>query len=349
MLDLSHWYKKNLHVPFDLSGFRGVERGLVDLHRKLGAVSYVEMGGFYDLAPGDPAVRTRSATEDGVFRTEIVTPEGTLTEERVFNPQSYSYGIRRHLVGGVEDFPAVRRYMESLECTPRWERKRAWEEALGDLAFPYVQLPYSGLGYLISRNLGVEKTVYAAYDSPDEFRLLVDAVNSCNLRILDRIIDGPFDVLFLSDNLDSNVQSEGLFNAWSRDYYAEVARRLHGRGKKLAVHVDGEMRGALSWLARCGVDCIDAATPAPMFSLTPAQARREAGPDLILSGGIPATVFGAAGTDGAFTDAVRRWLDTRLDSPRLILAAGDQVPPDAPWSRIEMLPELIERYGRYGA
>lgn len=347
MLDLSHWYKKNRNVPFDLSGLKGVETGLVDLHRKLGAVSYVEMGGFYDLSSRDPEVKAQSWTEDGVFHTEIVTPEGTLAEERVFNPRSYSYGIRRHLVGGVEDFPAVRRYMESLECTPRWERKRAWEEALGELAFPYVQLPYSGLGYLISRNLGVEKTVYAAADRPEEFRLLVDAVNSCNLRILDRIIDGPFDVLIVSDNFDSNVQTRGLFDAWSRDYYAEVARRLHAKGRKFAVHVDGEMRGALSWMARCGVDCIDAATPAPMFSLTPAQAREEAGPQMILSGGIPATVFGATGTDAAFTDAVRRWLDTRLASPRLILAAGDQVPPDAPWERIAMLPQLIERYGRY--
>ena len=70
--------------------------------------------------------------------------------------------------------------------------------------------------------------------------------------------------------------------------------------------------------------------------------RAAAGPDLILSGGIPATVFGRTGSDAIFVECVRRWLDTRLDSPRLIMAAGDQVPPDAPWHRIAMLPEWLQ-------
>ena len=107
------------------------------------------------------------------------------------------------------------------------------------------------------------------------------------------------------------------------------------------------MRGALKWFAECGADCIDAATPAPMFSLTPEEARREAGSDIILSGGLPATIFGMHGSDDAFVDSVRRWLDLRYLSPRLLLAAGDQVPIDAPQSRIKMLPELVERYGVY--
>jgi hypothetical protein len=111
--------------------------------------------------------------------------------------------------------------------------------------------------------------------------------------------------------------------------------------------VDGESRGILGWLAECGVDCADAVTPQPMFALTPDQMRAEAGSDLILSGGIPATVFGATGSDAAFVECVRRWLDTRLVSPRLIMAAGDQVPPDAPWHRIAMLPELVAEHGRY--
>jgi len=94
------------------------------------------------------------------------------------------------------------------------------------------------------------------------------------------------------------------------------------------------------------VDCADAVTPQPMFALTPDQMRAEAGPDLILSGGIPATVFGG-GSEAAFVECVRRWLDTRLASPRLIMAAGDQVPPEAPWRRIAMLPELVAKYGGY--
>lgn len=347
MLDLSHWYKKNRNVFFDLAGFRGVEQGLVDLHKQVGAVCYCEMGSFYRLVSDDPEVQIASHTEDGVFVTRITTPLGTLHEERVFNPGSYSYGIRKYLLESTDQFPIIECLMQHLHCQPKWELYHAWCDALGDLAYPYAQLPYSGSGYLMARYMSVEQAVFAVRDEPERVGRLIGAVNACNLRILDTILDGPFETLLISDNYDSNVQTKGLFDAYVRDYYAEVARRLHARAKHLAVHVDGESRGVLRWLAECGVDCADAVTPQPMFSLAPDQMRAEAGPDLILSGGIPATVFGSTGSDAEFIECVRRWLDTRLASPRLIMAAGDQVPPDAPWHRIAMLPELVAKYGRY--
>jgi hypothetical protein len=347
LLDLSHWYKKNRNIPFNLAGFSGVEQGLVALHKQVGAVAYCEMGCFYTLASDDPEVRLETCTDDNVFSTRIVTPLGSLHEERVFNPASYSYGIRKHLLDSPADFPIVEFLMARLQCQPRWERYHAWQAALGDLAYPYAQLPYSGSGYLISRYMGVEKTIYAMLDAPDRVQRLVDAVNACNLRILDALLDGPFETLVISDNYDSNVQTRDFFDRYVRDYYTEVARRLHAQGKYLAVHVDGESRGVLGWLAACGVDCADALTPTPMFALTPAQMRADAGPDLILSGGIPATLFCPRVSDAEFADCVARWLDTRQASPRLFMAAGDQVPPEAPFERILMLAEVTAANGRY--
>ncbi len=347
MLDLSHWYKKNMNVPFDLAGFTDVEQGLVDLHRRVGAVAYVEMGGFYSLYTDDPEVNLESSTDNGVFSTHIKTPLGTLHEERVFNPQSYSYAIRKYLLESPDDFPIVEFLMERLKCRPKWELYHAWQDALGELAYPYAQLPYSGSGYLMARNMGVENTIYAMLDEPAKVQRLVDAVNTCNLRILDTIIDGPFETLIISDNYDSTVQTKDFFDRYVRDYYSEVARRLHKHDKYLAVHVDGESRGVLRWLAECGVDCADALTPAPMFSLTPGQMREEAGPDLIMSGGIPATVFGPGTTDEDFIDCVKRWLDTRRQSSALLLAAGDQVPPETPLHRIDMLSDLVAELGTY--
>lgn len=347
MLDLSHWYRKNRHVPFDLAGFTAVEDGLVALHREIGAVAYCEMGGFYGLESADPEVRLERSTADGVFTTRIVTPLGTLHEERVFNAVTYSYGIRKYLLESPADFPIVEFLMARLGCRPKWDYYRAWQQSLGDLAYPYAQLPYSGSGYLMARYMGVENSVYALLDEPAAVRSLVDAINACNLRLLDALLDGPFETLLISDNYDSNVQTREFFDRYVREYYTEVARRLHVRGKFLAVHVDGESRGVLSWLAECGVDGADAVTPHPMFSQTPAQMRAAAGPRLILSGGIPATVFGQSGNDTAFVDCVKRWLETRLESPRLLMAAGDQVPPEAPFHRIAMLPDLVAQYGRY--
>lgn len=346
LLDLSHWYKRNNKVPFNLAGFTGVEQGLVELHKRIGAVAYCEMGGFYCLETDDPDWRQETTTQDGVFITRIITPLGELHEERVFNATSYSYSIRKYMLSSPDDFPIVEGLMARLRCRPCWERYHAWCDALGDLAFPYAQLPYSGSGYLMARYMEVAEAIFAVQDEPEKVARLIRAVNECNLRILDTLLDGPFETLIISDNYDSNVQTKSFFDAYVRDYYTEVARRLHAHGKYLAIHVDGESRGVLGWLAECGVDCADAVTPAPMFVLTPEQMRADAGPDLILSGGIPAAIFGPTGNDADFEECVKRWLDTRLASPRLFMAAGDQVPPDVAYDRIARLPGLVERYGQ---
>ena len=44
---------------------------------------------------------------------------------------------------------------------------------------------------------------------------------------------------------------------------------------------------------------------------------------------------------------VRKWLELRRRSPRLIANAGDPVPPGAEESRIEPLRDLVERHGKF--
>lgn len=348
LLDLSHWYKKNYNIFFDLTGFTQVDPQLVALHQKCGAVLYIETGSHFETYFADDSVQSRAWTDaNGVFHTQISTPRGTISERRIFSRESYSYHIQKWLVQDMHDLAVLEYALTRRKCRPRYDRYQAWTDAAGDLGFLYTFLSYSGLGFLISRYMGVEKTSLAIYDYPAEIEHFIRCVNETNLEILDEIITGPFEVLLVGDNHDSQVQSPPLFKKCTFDYYLEIARRVHQHGKFLAVHVDGEMKGLLGIMADCGVDCIDAATPAPMFSLTPEQARREAGKHLILSGGIPATVFGSTGTDAEFIASVKNWLNTRHQSSRLILAAGDQVPIDAPWYRIEMLAELVQTYGTY--
>lgn len=99
--------------------------------------------------------------------------------------------------------------------------------------------------------------------------------------------------------------------------------------------------------AELGASCIDAVTPAPMGDLTPRQCREEAGPDLLLSGGVPPDVWAPDSSDEAFRQAVLDWLEIRTWSPRLVANAGDHVPPGAPEYRIETMRDMVSRYGRY--
>ena len=77
------------------------------------------------------------------------------------------------------------------------------------------------------------------------------------------------------------------------------------------------------------------------------ECRQEAGPDMVLSGGVPPNLWTADASDEAFRKVVLDWLVIRKESPRLIANAGDQVPPGALEYRIEMMRELVEEHGRF--
>ena len=154
-------------------------------------------------------------------------------------------------------------------------------------------------------------------------------------------------VIIMGDNFSSDVQSPPFFSRWSKDFYAKAYDIIHKHGKKVAVHVDGKLKGAIKMMKDIGADCIDAVTPGSVGGCTAAEARAEAGSDLILSGGIPNELWYSYSPLHQFEDAVKEWLALKEVSPALIAAAGDQVPPGAEESRILRMTELVEEYGYY--
>ena len=164
---------------------------------------------------------------------------------------------------------------------------------------------------------------------------------------IDVVASSPADVVILGDNFSSDVQPPAFFETWSRPFYVEAIRRLHGAGKCVAVHLDGRLRGALAMLREAGADCADAVTPTPMGDLTPAECRDEAGAELILSGGVSPELWLPGAPLEAFRRATLDWLALHRLSPRLIAGAGDQVPPGAEEDRIAFLRDLVEEHGRF--
>ena len=99
--------------------------------------------------------------------------------------------------------------------------------------------------------------------------------------------------------------------------------------------------------AEIGAECADAVTPKPMGDLTADECRAEAGRELILSGGVSPELWLPNASIERFKDALRAWLRLKEVSPRLIANAGDQVPPGAEESRIEIMRDIVETEGRY--
>lgn len=347
-LDLSHWFYQKNRVPFDLSqALMEPDWPLLDYHRKAGAGFYApNLISFYDASypPDVHATTTKQETEYGPEITwRIETPVGAIERRRRWEEESYSWSISHWGVSTVEELRVLAYALSRLRFRPAFHRYDEWKRAVGDLGVLYLPLGYSAIGHILSYWAGVERTIYLAADAPAEFEACVSAINHNLLGCVDVLCKSPAEVIFLGDNFSSDIQSPRFFQRWSAPFYRETVRRIRQAGKFSAVHVDGRLSGLLGAFAEVGVDCIDAVTPAPMGDLTPEECREQAGPQLILSGGVPPPAWIEPASDDDFRDAVHDWLAIRSQSPRLVAAAGDQVPPGALEHRIAIMREMVEQ------
>lgn len=343
--DLSNWFVAEKKIKFIPAGSFYISNEEIEFHKKLGVGAYLNMGAFWKGKYCDETVKEIVKADDDLFTWTIETPIGTIEEQRRWSPVSFSWDITKRMLKTTEDMAVLRYAFERKYFDPDYERYYTMEEKLGDYGFIYAATGYCGIGFFISRFMGVANTYYALADQKEEVVKTFDVINAMRLRELEVMCDSPCTVIFFSDNLSTGTIPPHYFRTYGADFYTEMAEMAHTKGKFLSVHVDGTMNGLLPLLEECGVDGVDAITPAPMGDLTPAEIREQAG-NMVICGGIPATIW-LSGDDDIFEDCVKEWLELKEQSHRLILAPGDQVPPGTRIERIRRVRELNEQFGTY--
>ena len=350
MLDLSHWFYHKNRMPWDLSqAFVEPERQLIDYHKRIGAGFYVpNLAAFFTPHYRDDVrVSVHRSASGREIAWQYETPLGTLKRVRCWQDATYAWGIPSWPIATERDLRILGYALSDMTFTPHWDRFQAWADAAGDIGVVNMLTGYSGMGHLLNYWMGIERTMYAVVDWPNTVHEVVDQINASNLRLIDLIATSPAEVILMGDNFSSDIQPPHFFATWSRPYYVEAIRRLHAAGKFVAVHIDGLLRGALGMIRATGADGADATTPTPMGDLTPAECRAEATPDFILSGGVAPNLWLPEVDVEQFKRAVLDWLDLKRHGPRLIAAAGDQVPPGAAEDRFEIMRDLVEKHGRF--
>jgi hypothetical protein len=352
MLDLSHWFYHRRRLPWDLSvAYEKPEIDLIAEHRRLGAGFYLPNLASLFSARYRPDVKadTIKETVGGVPRItwRLRTPLGDLARTRAWDETTYSWHITDWGVKTEQDLRVLGYALAQRRFEIHPDRYRAWVDAVGDQGVVYVSTGYSGMGQLLNYWMGVEAVLFAVCDWPETVRETVDAINASNLDLVDALAALPSEVVIMGDNFSSDVQPPAFFREWSAPFYTEAIRRLHAAGKKVAVHLDGRLRGALAMLRDVGADAADAVTPRPMGDLTPAECFEEAGPSFILSGGVSPDLWLPDRPESEFRAAVLDWLALARRGARIIANAGDQVPPGAEESRIRLMRDLVEEKGVY--
>lgn len=340
--DLSWWHCAATEVGELDPRYRG--DGVVALHCDLDCGIYLPLCTAWNLAYGCTVRTTRE--RDCLVRT-FTTPMGELREVQRHMPESFTWGFTEHLVKNASDLRALRYIIESQQYE---ENRGEVEQRLalyGNQGLPIMSLPRTPLSRMFVEFAGVETTIYALCEEPEEIRRIFDCMELSDNAAYRLTAKAPGPMVMFPDNLTSEVVSPQLFQQYSFTYYERRIQELHAAGKWCLTHIDGTLRGLLPLLARTGLDGVEGLTPFPVADARPEELRPLTNEEIVLWGGIPGAMFRPDYKEKAFREYVIQYLTTLRSNPRFVLGVGDQVPPRSDIARIRLVAELVEQYGRY--
>jgi len=134
-----------------------------------------------------------------------------------------------------------------------------------------------------------------------------------------------------------------LFEKYSLPYYQKYTDVLHGQGKKVGCHTDGNIKPLLNLLAQSGLDVCESFSPFPLTECTFEEAWEKWRNGPMIWGVIPSPILEERTNENDFQEYVHRLLQTIGDQP-IILGVGDMVLGNNLIERVEYIANEVENH-----
>jgi hypothetical protein len=226
----------------------------------------------------------------------------------------------------------------------RWDQahyefaKSKW----GRMGAPTMFMPRVTVQDLYINTMGVEPAIYALYEWGDVVDDYFKALNANHMRLIDVINASPVNIINFGDNLHCETLSPALFEEYVLPAYLERTSALHAGGKWVCSHWDGKVKALLPFAKVCGLDGIEAITPAPQGDVTLEETKEALGDDVFLIDGIPAIYFDKEFEEEELVACAEKVI--KLFAPKLILGISDEMSSRGEIERIRLVGKVVDDY-----
>lgn len=337
---LYYWHDVNLKRKKLKDKFK--EKNLIDIYRQLNispryCAEVLKLEPI-KIVPNLEKIKINIKQENNLTKTIYSTPLGELVEIKT-KSEDGEERITEFLCKKVDDLKILEYIIKNISFYFDEEIYKRCEDEFGELGVPQIILPWrSPLQLLFLNFMGIEETIYALYDEKEKIEEFMKVCEEKDLELYELVECSPIKIINLGENLDSQIVSPSFFEKYLVSYYNQRCQKLHKAGKFVHIHIDGRLRGFLPFLSKLEFDGYEALTPYPQGDVEIEEIKSSIG-DKILLDGIPAIMFLPNYDEEellAFASRV-----AKLFYPRLILGVSDELPPDAPVERIEMIQKIL--------
>jgi hypothetical protein len=283
----------------------------------------------------------------GVMTTRFITPVGQLTVQHTMLEEMLASGSRsyvtRHPVNEEADFRTVEYILERGEHVPRYDRVRALEAKLGDAGFVIPSLGRIPYQQVLIDYMRTDAMFDALYRQPQAIRRLISLLDARTTDAIHHMADLSVSYVEFVDNLDGMMTHPRLFREYCLSDYQRYTGILHGQGKKVGSHTDGNLRPLLGVLAESGLDVCESFSPAPLTRCTFEEAWSAWAKGPLIWGGIPSPLLEERTPEEEFQHFMHSLLETIGDRP-IILCVADMVLPNNSIDRVRAIADLVDQH-----
>jgi len=338
---LELWYNARLATDTMPQRFRGMS--LWDIDRALG-IGIRTLADVVRLEPdGFETIVTRRGDE---IITEYVTPIGTARTVQVYNELMRTSGVTspylvEHMIEEVKDYDLAEYVLEHTRPVASYEPfERIARQVRGNgfVLGGRIECPYQ---HWLVRLAGYEAGFAHLVEHTERVERFLRFLTDWTRQICRLMLDSPAEMILSGDNFDGTITHPRLFRKYCVPFFREFTADLHGRGKWLASHIDGEPLPLLGAFPESGIDVAECFTPSPMTRATLAQAQAAWGDRVIIWGGIPSAVLCPSTSDEVFERFLEELFGQAVPAGNIILGVGDNVVGDALLERVERITALV--------
>lgn len=335
--DLSWWYRAEVQKQTLDEKYK--DDGVVQLYRNLGCGIYLPLVDVYRL---EIDCKTEIKNEGDIQIKIYKTPFGELREVIRELRDVYTINYDERLLKNSSDINALKYFFESIHYLPDYSQAEHLDEIYGEQGVVVACLPRTPFSRMVVECAGLETTTFAAFESEDEFKQLLNVMEEKDDEAYKIVSESPVEYAMFPDNLSSEMISPKFFSEFSLNYYMKRNEQLHKNNKKTLVHIDGTLKGLLPLLAKSGVDCAEGLTPYPIGDAKPSELRPLTNSEMVLWGGIPSPMFMDSWKIEDFEKYVLSYIEVMKENNKFVIGVGDQVPPNANLERVKLVSEIIK-------
>ncbi len=188
---------------------------------------------------------------------------------------------------------------------------------------------------------GVESMFLDLVDNPQMYVRAAEVIIENQIRFARAQVAAGADMIGVGDSVASLI-SPPMYRQFVLPFEKRLFAAIHEAGAAVKLHICGDIRNSVRFMAETGCDIIDTDWMVPLD-----EARAAVGPDITLAGNFDPSAVLLQGTPQEVADAARRNIE--MGGQRFILQPGCEVPPGTPEANIRafcpcegcLIPELL--------